>query len=690
MKNYIAIDYESYLISKEEPIPTPVCLSYYDGKNLKGVIVGKEQMEAFLSKLLTLPDTAIIAHNMSFELLVTYKHFPKLRDKVKAKLERGELICTKIYEQLISNTEKKGSFKFDLATLVNRYFKEDISDTKGEDSWRMRYCELDGIPLKDWPKEAVEYAEEDSVWAHKLFFAQQATLKVDYNLSVAADFWLNWMGLSGLVVDKSRVHTLEQEIIDKLAPMYDHLEELGFVVRKKDGKWSKKMKKMREFVTEHVKAPEKTAKGAISTSGESLNRYLGDLTNNTQATAILESFLYIMKYEKVLSSFVARLKEAEPLIRTQYNAVVSSGRTSSRTSPFYPSVNIQQMPRTVEGVTWDIRNCFVPREGYKICSIDYSGLELSATANQLYNLTGRSEMREVLNRGDTPTDMHSMFAYRIKNMKAKKVITSYEEFVSKKKEEGFKEFRQLAKPINLGFPGGIGYDTMRKLLAKEGIFPKLQIVEKSKYEDQISWKRGALRKLGHPARIRRVAIDEFQLVIDELVELKQELFHLYPDLADFLSEGHKGFLTGETLNVKNEFGEWEKEPVYKFETDGFKRDYCTYTKLCNGLLMQSPAAVGAKKAMVKIISKYSESTDVNPLAFIHDEIVFEIKDSENMADIVRDVSEILIDEMQTVLTSVRITVEAEVFDYWKKSGGFYEATYWKDPKEGTDNTLKHT
>jgi hypothetical protein len=340
---------------------------------------------------------------------------------------------------------------------------------------------------------------------------------------------------------------------------------------------------------------------------------------------------------------------------------------------------MQQMPREVPGVTWDIRNCFVPREGYKICSIDYSGLELSSTAHQLYDLTGNSEMRDVINSGDVPTDMHSKLACRIMSIKENKTVT-YEEFVANKKESPYKYYRQLSKPINLGFPGGIGYETMRSLLIKEGINPKLVVLDKSENEDALTWKRSILRKEGHPVRVRRVGFSEYQLVYDELVQLKQELFNLYPDLEYFLTKYHEQFLNGETKRMKNEFGEWETEPLYDFEVGGytFVRAHCMYTQVCNGLLMQSPAAIGAKRAVCDILKKYVDSDEVRPLAFIHDELVFEIKDNENMQQHVQDLSEMMIDSMQTVLNSVRIAVEAECFDYWKKAGGFYEAAYWKD------------
>jgi hypothetical protein len=176
------------------------------------------------------------------------------------------------------------------------------------------------------------------------------------------------------------------------------------------------------------------------------------------------------------------------------------------------------------------------------------------------------------------------------------------------------------------------------------------------------------------------------LIEDELVALKQELFNLYPDLRYFLQGGqreiggHYDYRNGETKAVRNEFGEWEQEDMYRFEIDGFTRDYCTYTAFCNGILMQSPAAIGAKKAMVDIISYYFNSNDVNILAFIHDECLAEIRDDENLYSTVEDIASRLITNMQTIMPRVRITVEAELMDRLYKSGGICTKTYWRDPQ----------
>ena len=93
--------------------------------------------------------------------------------------------------------------------------------------------------------------------------------------------------------------------------------------------------------------------------------------------------------------------------------------------------------------------------------------------------------------------------------------------------------------------------------------------------------------------------------------------------------------------------------------------------------MQTPSAMGAKRAMYKIIKKYYEHPDMIPQVFIHDEIVFEVRGDEKYA-IIEDVSNIMVTEMQAVLPYVRIAVEAEEFPFWMKAGGTWSKEYWKN------------
>ena len=85
----ISFDFETHLISNEQPAPKPVCLSYYDGSE-EGLLVGMEDMGIYLKRVLSSNET-IVAHNMRFEALVIDKHFPELKILLREKLRKGEL-----------------------------------------------------------------------------------------------------------------------------------------------------------------------------------------------------------------------------------------------------------------------------------------------------------------------------------------------------------------------------------------------------------------------------------------------------------------------------------------------------------------------------------------------------------------------------------------------------------------------
>lgn len=652
----ISIDYETYLIGNESVFPKPVCLSYYDGQET-GLLNRAEARDYLASHL---NKDMIIAHNAVFECGVTVTHYPELAEQVFDALDNGLIYCTKINEALWNIQREKQINRLTLADLVKHYFKRDISAGKTEpDAWRLRYSELDGVPISDWPKEAVEYAIDDSIWAYRIHQSQEPIKQL---LALKSAVYLNLMGSTGFAIKKDRVLLLEEEIWKYLTPRYDFLVKEGFcdyIARQKQPR--KQVKKLKEYVSSLGVTLQYTLKGGVATSGEALAAYLTE-----RADPVLQAFSELSRYEKIMTAYISRLKSS-PKIYSQYSTTKNTGRTSSSSSKLFDSINIQQIPRAVEDVSYDVRNCFIPRPGFKVLSIDYSGLELCSAAHQLYTTVGYSCMRDALNEGDKPTDMHSKLAAKIKKV-------PYEEFMLHKKEDDYKDARQKAKPINLGFPGGIGYDTMRHLMWKDGIKTQFQILETAKRKNDLYY---YLTNLHAPdIRIKRMSKGEYALVQDELVVLKRYIFDLYPELEQFLKETHNKFLTGKTKYVKNEFDEWEEEPMYMYDTHGFKRDWCTYTALCNGFLMQTPSAMGAQKAVNKVCRTFWNEPDIIPQAFIHDEIVFEIRESR--MDLAEKAAIIMIEEMQTVLSSVRISVEASISDYWQKADGYWTEAFWRD------------
>ena len=654
--NTIAIDFETHLIGNGAVFPKPICLSAYDGNQT--YLFNSDEGREFLSKHLN--SSLIIAHNAVFECGVIITHYPELADKMFEALDNGLVYCTKVNEAIWNAQREKSIMKLTLAELVFHYFKKDISASKTADAWRLRYDELENIPISEWPKEASKYAIDDSIWAYKLYKVQKP---IEQGLALKAAVHLNLMGAQGFLIDQERVLLLEKEIWQYLTPRYDLLVAEGYCNKMPNGSYKKKIKLLKEYVESLGVDLQYTLKGGTATSSEALSAYL-----TQKDDPILKAFSELSKYEKILTAYISRLKGSKK-IYSQYSTTKSTGRTSSSSSNLFDSINIQQIPRTVEAVSYDVRNCFVPREGFKICSIDYSGLELCSAAHQLYTTLGYSYMREALNSGEKPTDMHSKLAAKFKKI-------PYEEFMLHKSEPEYKSDRQKAKPINLGFPGGIGYDTMRHLMWRDGIKTRFQVLETAKRKNDLYY---YLTNLSAPdLRIKRTQKGEYALVQDELVMLKRSIFDLYPELEEFLKEKHNKFLTGKTKYVKNEFDEWEEEPMYMYDIYGFKRDWCTYTALCNGYLMQTPSAIGAQKAMNALIRKYWKHPDVIPQAFIHDECVFEVR--EGRTDLMEEAAYIMIEEMQNVLSSVRIAVEASVSDYWQKADGYWTKSFWRDAK----------
>lgn len=676
----LAIDFETHTIDTYNLAPKPVCLSYYDGKN-EGLITGHNKMLEYLC--FALDDEMLVAHSFKFEGTVIYKHFPELIPKLKAALAENRVLCTKVTEEVLNAKRRRFVGGVSLADCVLRYFKEDISaGKKGPDVWRLRYGELDGVPLEQWPQDAVDYAISDSIWAYKVADMQlEGVDRAIATFTTRAELYLGLMGNTGLLVDQARVEVLEKELLELLAPSRKYLLDNDYMYYDKKGVIHTRNKKLSEYIAENVLVPIRTDKGGISLSSESLESY------DLDSLPPLKYYKDMLEYNKMVTAFVPRLKSASPYLFTDYKGSVKTGRTSSKTSKLYPSVNIQQMPRKIDNVTYDVRNCFMPRPGYKIVSIDYSALELSTCANQLFEHYGESAMLNTVNRGEFPIDLHSELGRRLMEMSTGKPV-SYDEFFKNKKLAPYAGFRQLAKPLNLGFPGGIGYVTMRSLLYKEGIKPKYLNLTKAlnlkpeQSEEAIGFLLRRYKNTYSSLRSEQIGRKQYVLVADELVQLKAEMFKLYPDLEDFLKEGHKQYLTGKTKQVKNNFGEWETEELYAYSIKGgIERDNCTYTELCNGYLMQSAAAKGAKEAVCSAMSKYYGTDWLRPIAFIHDEILAEVKECSITYELVEDLATIMIDSMQKALPNVRIAVEADVMDCWKKEGGFYQKTFFKNAGE---------
>lgn len=426
-----AFDTETYLIEPGNLTPRMVCLSWAgegssDLFNRQGGLI-------WIEKKLKEGHT-LVGHNVSFDVGVVLAHRPNLLPLVFEAVEQGNIRCTQVRSMLVSNAE--GNLYKDrhtLQALVKRYFGEEVA--KGEDTWRLRYSELDGVPIDEWPKDAVSYAVGDSELALRAFEHQVPLMPPGEVEQTKAAIALHLMSVYGVRTDSEWVTKLKRNIdLEYQQHVQTALKE-GLVRETKKG-YSQNKKLTQELVQEAYTAAGQpvpmTDKGNVKTSRDVL-----DTIDHPGIRAVRE----MKRVEKVRNTYVpVLLQGTKAPINTGYGVLKETFRTSS----YKP--NLQNIPRK-----GGVRECFVPREGYLFAFCDYDTLEMRSLAQALLDLGYESKMAEALRKGK---DLHLQVASQLLGI-------SYEE-ASKRRAAGdiqVKDARQLAKVANFGFPGGMGAKT---------------------------------------------------------------------------------------------------------------------------------------------------------------------------------------------------------------------------------------
>lgn len=449
----VGIDCETYLIQKGLMAPRMVCLQYGEASTEPVVVLRDEGLAVFRGLLLD-PEVVLIGHNIAFDLGVMCAEDPSLLPLVFAAYKADRIEDTRIREQLLAvgrgdmQDEAGGrSMKFDLASLVERRFNTDISaDKTGEDVWRLRYAELDGVPVDQWPAEALRYAKDDIRWLLRVHVSQandrnpnaQVGKIVDSCPQARAAWCLHLAAMWGLRTDPSATLALKASLEAEMKEIDTLLEKEGLVssvVKKGVLETKRNMKVLQERILAVLgdDAP-RTESGKVSTE----RAVLEDVANRTDDEG-LRAMARRSAVEKILGTYVPVLVEGTQVpINAGWNVLLATGRTSCR------EPNWQNLPRKA-----GVRECVVPRPGYLFGSCDYSFIELVTLAQVCLYKYGDSALAKAINAG---LDPHL-------DMAASLLDITYAEAASRKKEKAIKEARQMAKALNFGLPGGLGVES---------------------------------------------------------------------------------------------------------------------------------------------------------------------------------------------------------------------------------------
>lgn len=452
--DFTAFDTETGLIAPGNQAPMPTCIVFADRRTY---VVGVHERQA-KDQIFALVegDELLVGHNVAFDLMVLCREWPKLLPLVFDKYMRNQITDTGICEKLQHNAlgklrgvakvgkEENGKpiyakLKYGLADLAWRHLNVELE--KGV--WQLRFGELRGVDVEDWPEEAEQYALEDGDATRDVFLSQREYfskkyLKDQYR-QARADWWLTLMGAWGIHTYGPEVRRFERQLTEEFESLQRRLCLRG-LVDKKGSRNTKVLKKRIEREIERTGGElVLTPKGGICTNSDVLDSF---------DDPILQMYARYSSLMKQLSTDIKLLKLGTSTpIHSNFEVLQESGRTGSS------SPNLQNLP-TSPGV----RECFAPREGFVFAAADYSQFELRTLAQVCISRGWKSRLGEALNAG---VDPHLKLASVMLSI-------SYEEADERNKagEQKLYLTRQTAKVGNFGYPGGLGIANFVKYARK--------------------------------------------------------------------------------------------------------------------------------------------------------------------------------------------------------------------------------
>lgn len=363
-------------------------------------------------------------------------------------------------------------------------------------------------------------------------------------------------------------------------------------------------------------------------------------------------------------------KQPSEIVHSCFRPLKRTGRTSSMASTngktgkakvyTIPSMNGQQVdPR--------IRHCIVPREGFKLFSIDYSAMELGTAAQKCIDLFGFSVLGDQINAGN---DVHAYLGSHIAQeldsdfnelVHGLDAMEMYEALQLMKKDDStcdfkdffkvweatghegtplysdfYKHYRKFAKPTGLGYPGGLGPKTF------------------------VSYAKATYG----------VGVD-----LQTATDLRNIWKKTFPEMALYLDHVSKRCFDRNHVpeTCEDEDGKKYRKKFYSYDTPlGLHRAKTDFCACANGQALQSSSAEGALLGVYEIQRECHGvpsilNGHVFPTIFVHDENVGEIRDDDMLTTRIEHMQGIMKDCMEIITPDVRAGTEACIMNRWSKS-----------------------
>ena len=416
--------------------------------NKEAGLVTRADAYPLLVKWLRDPKVVLVGQNVAFDVGVAIRQWPDLWPLFRDAYDAGRVLDTMIRQALLDiwgGEMKTRAFGDDPPTKATRSLAELSRLYLGKvlpkaDTWRLRYRELDGVPVDQYPPEARDYAILDATTTRAVWKEQKKYIEKNGGIvsleeearQCRSALWLHLCSAWGVRTDGAEVRKVKARLTAESTRLKDKAREAGLV--RPDG--TKDLKEIRACILMQYKAlgldAPTTAGGQVSTSAETLAD-----SGAPELAALAE----LAAVEKVLGTYVPAIEKGVSVpICARYHVLVESGRTSCS------GPNLQNPPRS-----GGIRETFIPRPSHLFAFCDYDAIELRALAQACLDEVGKSRLATVLNTGEDPHLWLAAMLLRIDYDEAKRRYDDGDNEVE--------NTRQISKIANFGLPGGLGKTT---------------------------------------------------------------------------------------------------------------------------------------------------------------------------------------------------------------------------------------
>lgn len=464
-------------------------------------------------------------HHLAHELVTVMAQWQDLTEPIFDLLDRNLATCTIVRQKLLDiaagnfkAVSKKRGYALD---AVGRLYGVEVNK---EDPWRLRYGTLYGVPVSQWPHDAVHYALADARAHHGVFVGQEARRYNAQGLDLFADqfrqtwasVWMKLMECWGIRTDPARVEQYIETVRETLEADREVCQEHGLV--RADGSKDTKEAAARMLricreaeepdfpVTEKGELAVRQALGLpakeplpVGATWRALQR--GPVAVRLDEDACRDFGDEVLEAYQRYGTSTSQISRAERLrhglIQARFGSLQETGRTSCSQGdgkkgkgPGFASAHGAQLqnpakdkkiPRKcppgwvrdgkffVDPLTGERRPAVVERKGTRECYIARPGYVFCSSDYGGMELAGFAQVciwtvrfSRLAEVINAGKDPHLTLAATLACVSEAEAIARYNgERGPELQQEMDSRYRQLAKIANFGFQGGMGHKKLR-------------------------------------------------------------------------------------------------------------------------------------------------------------------------------------------------------------------------------------